>query len=698
MEKDQPRLEREKKINAGRKRLEKYRNDKQTKSDSTSADTNKKDMVVVVDSIDSPLSELKITNDEDRSIEDEWECERALESEWNTEPMSRHESHEELRNKRLNDLSQAERFAYAMVCALLQKRVDFDWGHAFVEKLLIHLELSHKVRESIQFAIDGDLELGTFTEGLKRDPVKCWIIIQDFLSFSICNREYDSRSRTMLRYLTESLVLEWKSVVAYENCLAMELSEILRSVTLPPVCGDGQGNDGKEMAGVESKEKEMKSIDKDSMMKETVEDEACDQLEVDDYVILREERNVNQAMLIGPSEQQKTGKWKSAQLKRVALVGLASITGALALGLSGGFAAPFLASSLASAGVTSATGAAFFTTSGGAAVCGTVFGAAGASLTGYKMAKRTGDISTFQFQQFKGEERMHVYVFVTGWLTSAHSPDTNEFITPWCSLGDIGDQFSLEWETEHLKRLGNALFKFITTEVVGYAAVETLKQTALSSIMTALAWPAVLLRVADFVDNPWSIGMDRAEKAGKLLGEVLHNRTQGYRPVTLAGFSLGARVIFYALKYLSDKHVQGVVENVFLLGTPVSSTEREWLAVQNIVSGRLVNCYANNDWILKFLYRTSSADFTPAGLCAISNLPAGTRIENFDASSMVEGHLSYSLRAFDILKAVNCDPAVYSDFEKNTSSSQPSQNASICESPSLDAHSSSSSKTRVSYH
>ena len=43
-------------------------------------------------------------------------------------------------------------------------------------------------------------------------------------------------------------------------------------------------------------------------------------------------------------------------------------------------------------------------------------------------------------------------------------------------------------------------------------------------------------------------------------------RHLGVRPITLIGFSLGARVIFFALLELAKSKAFGIVQDVFLLG------------------------------------------------------------------------------------------------------------------------------------
>ena len=60
--------------------------------------------------------------------------------------------------------------------------------------------------------------------------------------------------------------------------------------------------------------------------------------------------------------------------------------------------------------------------------------------------------------------------------------------------------------------------------------------------------------------------------------------------------------------------------------------------MRSVVAGRLVNVYSSNDYVLGFLYRTSSVQYGVAGLQKIEGL-AG--IENVDVSDTVSGHLRY---------------------------------------------------------
>ena len=79
----------------------------------------------------------------------------------------------------------------------------------------------------------------------------------------------------------------------------------------------------------------------------------------------------------------------------------------------------------------------------------------------------------------------------------------------------------------------------------------------------------VLTKLGYLIDNPWSNALDRARAAGLVLADILIQRHLGVRPISLIGFSLGARVIFYALVELARQKAFGIVQDVFLLGSPV---------------------------------------------------------------------------------------------------------------------------------
>ncbi|KAJ3964661.1 hypothetical protein EV361DRAFT_811834, partial [Lentinula raphanica] len=140
--------------------------------------------------------------------------------------------------------------------------------------------------------------------------------------------------------------------------------------------------------------------------------------------------------------------------------------------------------------------------------------------------------------------------------------------------------------------------------------------------------------------NPWSNALDRARAAGLVLAAILRERKLGVRPVTLVGFSLGARVIFYALVELARSGGFGIVQDVYLLGATLSVPTSLWEETRSVVGGRYVNAYARNDWVLNYLFRASSAGSlgnvnTVAGLRPIEGVQG---LENVDVTDKV--HLS----------------------------------------------------------
>ena len=125
----------------------------------------------------------------------------------------------------------------------------------------------------------------------------------------------------------------------------------------------------------------------------------------------------------------------------------------------------------------------------------------------------------------------------------------------------------------------------------------------------------------------------------KLLADCLINRHLGQRPISLAGFSLGARVIYYCLLELARVKAYGLIQDVYLFGTPVIIKQKDCLRAQSVVAGRFVSGYKRNDWILGYLFRATSAGLgRVAGLCPIENCGD---IENLDCTDLVGGHLLY---------------------------------------------------------
>uniref|UniRef100_A0A0E0K7T1 DUF726 domain-containing protein n=1 Tax=Oryza punctata TaxID=4537 RepID=A0A0E0K7T1_ORYPU len=338
------------------------------------------------------------------------------------------------------------------------------------------------------------------------------------------------------------------------------------------------------------------------------------------------------------SQESASPKSKWEKWKRGGIIGAAALTGGALLAITGGLAAPAIAAGFGALAPTlgtlvpviGASGFAAMATAAGS-VAGSVavaasFGAAGAGLTGSKMARRIGSVKEFEFKPI-GESHNQGRLAV-GILISGFAFDEDDFCRPW------------EGWKDNLERTCHGIDEARCNE-----------------------------------------NRIKSDKAGKMLAEVLLKGLQGNRPVTLIGFSLGARVIFKCLQELalsSDNGTcsvtisiyssirvsflggklslltisisclqpEGLVERVVLLGAPVSVKGERWEAARKMVAGRFVNVYSTDDWILGVTFRASLLTQGLAGIQAI-DVPG---VENVDVTELVDGHSSYLSAAQQILE------------------------------------------------
>lgn len=374
------------------------------------------------------------------------------------------------------------------------------------------------------------------------------------------------------------------------------------------------------------------------------------------------------------TKEEETSSPKNSweKWKRGGIIGAAALTGGTLMAITGGLAAPAIAAGFSALAPTLGTlvpviGAGGFAAAASAAgtVAGSVavaasFGAAGAGLTGSKMARRIGSIDEFEFKAIgenHNQGRLAVEILVSGFVF-----EEEDYVRPWEGRDDNLERYALQWESKNIIAVSTAIQDWLTSRL----AMELMKQgamhTVLSTLLAAFAWPATLLVAADFIDSRWAIAVDRSDKAGKLLAEVLLKGLQGNRPVTLVGYSLGARVVFKCLQTLAEtEHSAELVERVVLLGAPISINNENWEAARKMVAGRFVNAYSTNDWMLGVAFRASLLTHGLAGIQPIEN----PGIENVDVTSFIEGHSSYLWMTQQILERLELD--AYFPVFKSTS-------------------------------
>lgn len=368
-------------------------------------------------------------------------------------------------------------------------------------------------------------------------------------------------------------------------------------------------------------------------------------------------------------ENQTSRRWK---------VGLAGIAGAALIGITGGLAAPLVAAGIGTVmgglglGATAAAGL-LGTLAQSGVIVGALFGAYGGKMTGEMMDQYAKEVEDFAFLPLHGhvikdrrtgktkesevsveDRRLRVSIGISGWLTQKE-----DVVSPWRSLGRDTEVFALRWELDALMNLGTSMESVLKSYAWGVAKKEIIKRTIFGALSAAL-WPLGFLKFGKVLDNPFSIAKNRADKAGQVLADALINRAQGERPVVLVGYSLGARVIYACLQELAKRKAFGLVESAVLIGSPCPSEARFWRMMKSVVSGRLVNVYSENDYVLGFLYRTSSIQFGIAGLQPIDV----SGVENVDVSELVSGHLRYQYLTGGILKRIGWEDVDEVEIER----------------------------------
>ncbi|KAG6005215.1 hypothetical protein E4U21_000344 [Claviceps maximensis] len=371
----------------------------------------------------------------------------------------------------------------------------------------------------------------------------------------------------------------------------------------------------------------------------------AESLEISWIDICRFEKRVTDALEMQQAAEKENwnedehmeSRRKLALTQRYVMMGLATVGGGLVIGLSAGLLAPVIGAGLAAGfttiGVTGTSS--FLAGAGGAAIITSSAAASGSLIGGRAANRRTGSVKTFEYRPLHNNKRVNLIVTVSGWLTGK----VDDVRLPFSTVDPImGDMYSVYWEPEMLRSMGDTI-NILATEALTQGLQQILGSTILVSLMAALQLPIVLTKLSYLIDNPWAVSLDRATAAGLILADSLMDRSLGTRPVTLVGYSIGARVIFSCLQELSKRGAYGLVQNVYLFGSPVVVKTDEFLRARTVVAGRFVNGYNRNDWILGYLFRLTNGGIRRvAGLAPVDEVPW---LENMDVTDQVAGHMQY---------------------------------------------------------
>ena len=256
-----------------------------------------------------------------------------------------------------------------------------------------------------------------------------------------------------------------------------------------------------------------------------------------------------------------------------------------------------------------------------------------------------------------------------------------------------GELLTVKWESDLLVELCDSVAD-MAADMVGQAAREILKQTALAALITAVALPYAIVRAADMIDGVWTLAIERADLAGIELAKSLLESQAGHRPVVLVGYSMGARTIYSCLKELARQQeiweeqqeeiarekaakkkgkrlVVGVgkgqrkkaanvpfvrepasiVEDAIMMGLPNHLSLHSWEACRRVVAGRLVNCYTKKDLILSLMFQIKRLTGGLRPVCGTS--PVLVRgVENYNVGHIVSSHSEYCTAPGRILRMI----------------------------------------------
>lgn len=140
----------------------------------------------------------------------------------------------------------------------------------------------------------------------------------------------------------------------------------------------------------------------------------------------------------------------SSGWKRSLSIGAAAATGATLLAITGGAAAPILATGFAAFGSSGVAISTALGSAGGIAATTAAFGATGAGLVGSKVDRRTAGLKTFEFKLAPGAgNELPIFITISGWLVKEKKEDACvDFYRPWGDIREFVIAFYQKYDQE----------------------------------------------------------------------------------------------------------------------------------------------------------------------------------------------------------------------------------------------------------
>ena len=243
------------------------------------------------------------------------------------------------------------------------------------------------------------------------------------------------------------------------------------------------------------------------------------------------------------------------------------------------------------------------------------------------MAASSTDENDAQDPPVKNEEQVEEF----------DEEDRCPIVWDWKRMYGTADIHTVTWESKMLSSLCH-IVENMALEVSSQATKVALQYSVIGAIISAVAIPSALITASKLIDDPYQIVVIRADEAGKELAKCLLQSDER-RPVTLVGFSFGARVIYSCLRELArqqdiweenrkpkpsnaisprssflkkkskdeqrfeyDREPASLVADVVFIGLPRAIDKKILTSCRRVTGGRLVNCYTRNDWLLSLMF------------------------------------------------------------------------------------------------
>ncbi|GAA5824780.1 hypothetical protein JCM11251_005338 [Rhodosporidiobolus azoricus] len=325
--------------------------------------------------------------------------------------------------------------------------------------------------------------------------------------------------------------------------------------------------------------------------------------------------------------REKTAR--KGSLLKYAATGAGVVLGGVAIGLTGGLAAPALAPVLAGT-----FGIAAFSGAGGAVLIG--------GLAGYRVHRRMKGLEDVSFEPVKEEdahELPQIPSLTATIVASGFLLDLKDSVDPWRPIVRQSkvDAFALKADPQSFLEAGKSLDNFVKNKLISMGGVEIIKRTALAAVYAGVALPLTIWNGATTaLDSDFTRCRDKAKKAGILLAEILEKEIQGKRPTNLIGYGMGATILFSCLQELHRRQLGHLVYSAVLISLPDSPSPVAWASARSVVAHELVNVYNQDDYVLAIAARLYTLSTRVAGLGPVRV----EGVDDLDVSSLgIDGHL-----------------------------------------------------------